>query len=280
MNKKYFQLGVVLVALCLAFSACKKCYDETDPECENYDPCWDKPATSADFTMYETFVFTLDDGFKYETDTFCGDTQRILFKATQEGMSSYKWLMGSEIEEREGDSLFLHFSRDRVPPHGTIDIRLAVSNDVDKNCHPNDKGVDTIVHQITLLPDSASLMIGKYEGYMEDTPDEVYQIAIEFLDSVGTSGIRFDGYYIRNFTNVEKGRAWPPVAVGLKVIYKHMWFGQGIYMDINETQRVEIKELTGILSDNEKDLVIEFRQHSNGNESLNLTRRFIGRKIE
>jgi len=63
---KNLLLFTALLSL-LAWSGCKRCDDPTDPECENYDPCYVANPLSPDFSIEEVVGITLKASFFTDT---------------------------------------------------------------------------------------------------------------------------------------------------------------------------------------------------------------------
>jgi hypothetical protein len=94
-------LSLSLIAL-LALGSCKKekpCKDPSNPECENYDPCYGKKAPSADFIIGQSAASPYFGMKSYEfisDDTmFAPFYWPIDFMAKEEG-AKYEWKLGSE----------------------------------------------------------------------------------------------------------------------------------------------------------------------------------------
>jgi hypothetical protein len=94
----------------LFFSTCKKecCQDPTNPECENYDPCYGKTIT-ADFFMHQFNGWFVDpkDEKPENCDTIKSNGAK--FNAYMSGALSYTWRVGSDTREFTGSSLGILF---------------------------------------------------------------------------------------------------------------------------------------------------------------------------
>jgi hypothetical protein len=141
MKNKYLCLSLLLLMIGLGSQCKKKCYDLSNPDCENYDPCFSKQATNADFKIEE-----LVGSHWFETDSVNGRLNTIRFTATQTA-ASYTWLIGSEVIHDKS------FTRTRFPANRWINITLIIQRTPDKQCFPNDDGIDTLVKKMYVWHD-------------------------------------------------------------------------------------------------------------------------------
>lgn len=110
--KQMFRYCLFLALFSGVLIACDKddepCDDRTNPECTNYDPCWNKVVT-ADFKMRQTSPgFVIPEDLQAEwCDTILGSG--VEFLADMEEALSYTWQIGTETEPRFGRNLKLSF---------------------------------------------------------------------------------------------------------------------------------------------------------------------------
>jgi hypothetical protein len=164
-SKNIFPLSTVLLVLCLVgFGSCDNCEDITNPECKNYDPCWEGEV-KASFTIMEQVAgnSTARRYFiPYDTDTI---VQYSIEFAAPEGFDKYTWLIGSEVlNERV-------IYRNNFPRGQTTPITLIVEKTPNTICFPDDDGIDTLVR------------------YMYRTLDRCEQLV--------------DGWYIGSYTRID-----------------------------------------------------------------------------
>jgi len=100
------------LALLLAMGSCrkKKCYDPTNRDCENYDPCYGADKPNADFkTRHWSHWGT--DPFPGETIEFCDTIISTTAKFTANYMNgdSYFWKVGTDSRDFTGKELELDF---------------------------------------------------------------------------------------------------------------------------------------------------------------------------
>ncbi|MCA1752150.1 MAG: hypothetical protein ABR572_11540 [Cryomorphaceae bacterium] len=109
--KNYFLialLGAAVMAGCRSDDDAP-CCDATNPECPNYDPCWDRHPT-AEFKMRQTSPgFVIPDELQAE---WCDTIARsaVEFLADMDNALSYTWQIGFESEPRSGRRLAINFS--------------------------------------------------------------------------------------------------------------------------------------------------------------------------
>jgi hypothetical protein len=211
MKKLKFLILLLEFGGLLTLQACKEecpCTDPTDPDCGNYDPCWDKKPVTADFEISQqpvTFYPVYVGDWHPEQKFFRG---RIGFKSSryQEGDTSvkYTWLLGSEVIH---DFTFVrNFIDTRETGENNIPITLIVEKEPDLDCFPLDDGKDTITKYIQLVDNACEFLTRGdfkvlFEGDMDSTIVSVrnwkYDVNGKFLDSCGGSYaqfINFDNY--------------------------------------------------------------------------------------
>lgn len=130
---------VYLIAIILGFvSGCgKDCTDPNNPECSNYDPCYGKQETSADFYTEVKYG-----GRYFEVDVANSGTM-WRFRAKDTTADEYLWEIGADIFNTK--EVFLK----NFPYKVSVPIKLTVMrNNPNVKCFPNDKGTDTKVKNI------------------------------------------------------------------------------------------------------------------------------------
>ncbi|MGB0982559.1 MAG: hypothetical protein ACPG19_00890 [Saprospiraceae bacterium] len=173
-SKNIFSLSTVLLVLCLVgFSACDNCEDITNPECKNYDPCWEGEV-KASFTIMEQFSanFTPVRYFvPYDTDTIM---QHSVEFAAPEGFEKYTWLIGSEAID--GRVVY----RSNFPRGQTTPITLIVEKRPNTICFPEDDGIDTLTRYMYRTIDRCEQQFdGWYIGSYNRTPNVIDTFKIE-----------------------------------------------------------------------------------------------------
>jgi len=186
--KTTFLLSFILVLL---WSGCKKdppCDDPENPECPNYDRCLTVPKTNADFGFFRRSSSGAFSVFLPYRDTIpirVGPI-RIYFKASDSGMSSYEWRVGSDPRTFTDSVFFLDFSN----VSGWVNVSLTTRNQkFDSQCFPGDSGKVTVNKGIffkayTVEHDTAWVqhfpIFGAYTGHDEQSPQDTFSIRIWF----------------------------------------------------------------------------------------------------
>lgn len=159
--------ALLSIALLLFISSCE-CDDPTDPDCDNYDPCWDATEpVKASFTMSERYWFA--NGVKelfVQKDVDTAMINAIEFEAP-EGFDKYTWLIGAEIIH---DRIF---ERGGFPRGESTPITLIVEKTPNRLCFPEDDGIDTLTRHLYITGHHrcSTLVQGKFEGYFEHQPN-------------------------------------------------------------------------------------------------------------
>jgi hypothetical protein len=157
-------LGIVLMA-----ESCKKeCQDKSNPDCENYDPCYGKAKTSADFTISEVVS-----GFANETDEVFRMSY-VQFEAKQD-FDSYQWVIGNHPDTFRTKKCGLQ----SFPEGETITVRLIGKKQPNTQCFPDDDGIDTVIKKFRVsAADSLIPILGEYEGYYDAYPNQKVTVKI------------------------------------------------------------------------------------------------------
>lgn len=148
----------------LAWSGCKQCDDPTNPECENYDPCYVTNPLSPDFSIEEVVGITLQASFF--TDTVLTNGFSSVRFTAMHGYQSYSWQIGTDDREFTDRVVSLQF----LDPIGTISVRLIAKKydwQLDPTCRPDDDGLDTMVRQLTVVKRKETCVEGTYFGQVE-----------------------------------------------------------------------------------------------------------------
>ena len=135
MKNKHICLLLLVLAMGLGGQCKKKCYDPTNPQCEDYDPCYGKKKVSAQFTIHEAVANRSEEWKYYDTDTIFTDA--AYFTALEDN-AQYEWHIGADVLTTK------KVTRTQFPRGQTIPITLIVTKTPDKSCFPNDTGRDSI----------------------------------------------------------------------------------------------------------------------------------------
>jgi hypothetical protein len=218
---KKFRIPFLVFTVLAAFSlqTCKHCNDPTNPDCANYDPCWDQTQADASFTIYEVLPMMPDqplDGYTGEdaaTDTIINwNTAR--FKADFEA-EYYEWRVGEDPRVWNTREFTLKFRS--IPTYFPVEVSLKVYKPTNRSCFPNSNDTAEFRRSIVTVPQDSSLMIKRFEGYLESDPNRLNFFELEpEQHSSGRESFRISG--INNCSwNLEEG----PVsyAIGYRSLY-------------------------------------------------------------
>jgi hypothetical protein len=181
MKKSYKYLVILLAGMALVLNSCKEdcpCTDDpTNPDCENYDPCWGKQPVTAAFEMGR-YKGGGDPDYvpDWHPETAFERGGVIGFKALGYDKSDtsikYTWLLGSET------IYGYEFNRDFVDIRNTdireIKITLIVEGLPNLDCFPEDDGKDTLVKYIQFLDGPCEFLImGDFKVLFDGYQDSV-----------------------------------------------------------------------------------------------------------
>lgn len=157
--------------LLLGLYACdddKPCQDPSNPDCENFDPCFGNDPASADFDIL-SIRFGVPDSLELVKQAKHFRTS-IAFRAKMKDDPSYKftWYLGSEIiHEPFFYRIFSESTEERIP------ITLIVEKTDTTNCLQDDEKKDTLTQYIEFYENwCEALTIGNYKvkfSHLEDS---------------------------------------------------------------------------------------------------------------
>jgi hypothetical protein len=203
------KLNILLLLVLLLYVSCK-------------DDCKNQTSTSADFDIETLFSdFTKDEYINVVNDTVRkGATVR--FKA-KDSTATYEWQLGTDPRKFTNQTVSLEFDVEE-----TIQVRLIVKKAIDKQCFPNDDGIDTVQKSFVVVDQTfAPIGVGQVlEGSVTSRPTEVFQIVLRDDLSVGPFLDNFPNGCIRPFAETSRGHIQVHT-----VNYRHFRFG-----DLNNLQ--------------------------------------------
>ena len=151
-----YLLGFLSLALLINLSSCKDdecpCVDETNPECENYDPCFGEKPVTADFEISVLFRSVTPEGIPDWNPDVAFGRGLLGFKAIgyphSDNRIKYTWILGAEtINEPYFERDFIDTREDE----NDIPITLIIEKEPDLDCFPEDDGKDTLVKYIRFV---------------------------------------------------------------------------------------------------------------------------------
>jgi len=177
---KLFNLLIALGFIgCLSLiQSCKDdCSDPTNPDCENYDPCYGKESADAAFHFYKDL--TTDYGeYHFQTDTIevynDGSYIDVYFKVDDKDVDSCWWTVGADSRVFTQKEFMLTFQKDDAP----LLTRLIVDKSSAKSCHPDKPVRDTFYRTLKFMPLGSSNIYGKYHGYFDGNTSDTGTITV------------------------------------------------------------------------------------------------------
>jgi hypothetical protein len=168
---KNFNVFTILLLVLIPFlnSCCKKCQDSSNPDCENYDPCFRK--VSADFKMMLPVEPQGDEVYFFECDTVHPRSE-VIFVAQDSSDVTYEWKIGTDPTIFKTRKVVLQFDNPAV-----LDVKLIVRKK--DPCGAVNTFADTLTRRLVVSNTNFdAFFVGKYKGYLESKPSDVFTIAI------------------------------------------------------------------------------------------------------
>lgn len=174
----------------------KDCFDPSNPQCKNYDPCYGQKPVKAEIELTQRYspFGTGEITTKYSPEGDVFPNTQIRFHCPLEG-AKYTWTLGAEtITSRTFERMFDLFT----VPFGEYSVRLVVEKTPNKNCFPYDDGIDTFVKKFRIVPVCSLATMGLFKGKWDNLPKNDSSLismrvftSMNYLDSCGTSLFRF-----------------------------------------------------------------------------------------
>lgn len=184
----YTQTILLLAFVTLLFSSCdpdddNTCCDPSNPECENYDPCYGKIPTTAEFTIAQQYAPFGPNAYIYIEDSVLTYGGQMRFKAVEQEGASYRWILGLGTVY---DEIEVYKTIGSLPP-GAYPVFLQVTKTPDSLCFPADDGVANRMQHFHLINGCDALKLGKFRGVfatsLQDTT--IIELALSSsLDSI------------------------------------------------------------------------------------------------
>lgn len=179
-----------LLGLILFLGSCKKCDDRGNPNCENYDPCYNFIPVNADFSINEYLDLGDNDTMYSETDTIL-NINPVVFKPRNTNQK-ITWIIGSERLEQK--TLY----RQNFPL-GWIDVTMIA--EIDKtNCSINKKMIDTVHKRFYVQSftskDSNTVkrlkLFGTWQGSNTENTSDLFKISFGYIRAVFGAPIKYE----------------------------------------------------------------------------------------
>lgn len=179
---RYFLITLLVL---LVLVACRdekeetKCWEPTNPNCENYDPCYGETEVSADFEIGNRFGVLPEVRDIFIEDSLFLSGEFLRFKAKEKG-AYYKWYLGTELIEGYGDSLV---GRTLVNlPVGRYTAALKVNKAPNLDCQPNDDGEDSVMKYFYVVEPCDLMISNRFRGVFEGFEQDSVEIEFIFAD--------------------------------------------------------------------------------------------------
>lgn len=176
-------LKLIIISLLVVFSfySCKKncCQDPTNPECENYDPCYGLQEANADFVIEENV------NGRYFIGDSVGGINLHRFRALHDA-DSFVWKLGAETIRAK------QFERRFFPNDQWLDVQLIVYKKANSKCEKKQKISDTLKKRFYSwdmdtrnadgIPKMPVPIKGYFKGYYESNKDQA--VFVYMRDSI------------------------------------------------------------------------------------------------
>ncbi|WP_020536829.1 hypothetical protein [Lewinella cohaerens] len=196
-SDKYLNLLLLVGLFCTTvFWGCEddECPDETNWECPDYDPCWDKEPVFADFTMYRTArarVWLQQDSFiavPFERKTTYGD---VNFSAIDRNATSYHWQVGDNPDnDRFTPDFSMSFPCSTVGEQ--IPVTLTVTRPGDTTCVDWTQTSETTTRILEIVSIEDTAIKGRYRGHLLSKPEEEYTFEVEYINCMDWANLSED----------------------------------------------------------------------------------------
>lgn len=166
---------IVCVSVVFMAESCKReCHDKSNPDCENYDPCYTSKKLTADFEVFESFQ-TRKNWIAYDTDTLYAINAN--FEAKEDNVL-YEWKIGTETIYSKS------VTRKNFPKYTSIPVTLTVRRIKNFDCFPNDS-IASQTRTIIFVDNTTKLRVeGCFQGNNYNNPNDTFTVCIKLFDSL------------------------------------------------------------------------------------------------
>lgn len=161
------------------FTGCKNCDDPADPECKNYDPCYEWANLSADFEMNEIINSSGGDSWILQVTTGKVLNRRALELVAKDSSNvEHQWILGTDPRVRTGQKELLTFGAFA----GTIEITHIVTAPLGVDCFADGNRTDTVTKTVEVISFGEDMpYYGTYTGAHFHLPDDLFSIDIYYV---------------------------------------------------------------------------------------------------
>jgi hypothetical protein len=142
--------GLLTLQSCKEDECPEPCQDPTNPDCENYDPCYGKVPLKASFRITQrtgggvnyTYADTFPNGESYFQESAIFSRSGLFhFLADTIPGATYTWYLGSEVFNTWAFTRSISMDQE---PGGRFEVKLVVEREPDLDCFPDDVGKDSL----------------------------------------------------------------------------------------------------------------------------------------
>lgn len=191
-------LLIISLGMAVSLGSCKKekCHDPSNPDCDNYDPCYGQVPVETEIELSQRVALTgIYEDLYLEADNIFPQT-RIKFHCPLNG-AKYTWTLGAEtITTQTFERTFF------TAPFGDYTVMLVVEKQPNKQCYPNDDGVDTIIKKFKIVQYCELESMGVFKGKWDKLSTDSGIVTIRaFRDGSYSDSCSING--IIRFTNLQ-----------------------------------------------------------------------------
>ncbi|MEL6626649.1 MAG: hypothetical protein AAFQ83_04985 [Bacteroidota bacterium] len=179
-------LALIGCILCLGIS-CKRCDDPSDPDCPNYDPCFEVSPISADFDIMAQLRYYDSERNGFGDTLVSRDTMRVGTRVkfvAPEGYDTYEWKVGKDPRTFDEPTVSLLFTE----PEGRVRVQLIVTSERQTNCLSPTERRDTLEKSFTIVPFQTAPIFGRYRGVLDSAPADSFDVSL----TLGAFDLLFD----------------------------------------------------------------------------------------
>ncbi|MBI3234192.1 MAG: hypothetical protein HYZ42_09155 [Bacteroidetes bacterium] len=187
-----FLITLMLLGSLLCNSCSHKCQDETNEECENYNPCWDQKPVTAGIDIYWDQYFA--PAMEYHDSVYL-NSMPLTFNSPIDA-NSYEWILGAETLSVQ------KFKRTfKLAPPGMYSVKLKIKKQPNKACFPDDDGEDTKTQNFYIVPSVCQFQTyGHFKVLFEGSTDSTIVSLRGWNYNTGsTADSCYDGLKVINF---------------------------------------------------------------------------------
>jgi hypothetical protein len=243
MKSKLFFLVALAVGMVFVMSGCKddECFDETNPECSNFDPCFGKYPEKLEIEMRITdprdlnvYIPTFDSVFTINSN---------LYFYTNFDYDSVLWQIGADPTIWNRKSLPLRFEKEAL--NSTVTITARCFRPIDQKClGVKDDGIDILSRTISFGAHEDSPLHGIWRGTNNGEKDS-FDVEIERVYAVGQFGDTV--YNGSRLTGIPKGTQTPIGKANMRINWFSFVYG---YRDQNDANGLLKGSVSGRIQEN------------------------------